>query len=78
MSDANESSPSGGCLRDAGERISEVSIPCPYDRRPRPTFDLGRIVERRRAHRELNTLLGVRGYPDIELTYGLRSALQEA
>jgi len=67
-----ESRPAGAAPETAAKQ-SEASIPCPYDRRPRPTFNLGRVLERRRASRELDTILGVRGYPDIGVTYGLRS-----
>jgi len=41
---------------------------------PAPTFNLGRVLERRRASRQLDAILGFRGYPDIGVTYGLRSS----
>lgn len=57
----------------AAAKQSEVSKLCPYDdRRVRPTFDLGRVLERRRAQRELDRLLGIRSRPDLVVLYGLR------
>ncbi len=49
MSDTNESSPSGGCLRDAGERSGSNRSPFAQN--------WPRIVEGRRASRELDRLL---------------------
>ncbi len=68
---ANRRRPAGAASETAAKQ-SEVSVPCPYVRRPRPTFNLGRVLERRRAHRELNALLNVRGYPDPVVLYRLR------
>jgi len=70
---AYERRPAGAASETAAKQ-SEVSIPCPYVRRPRPTFDLGRVLERRRTSRELDALLNVRGYPDPVVLYGLRGS----
>lgn len=49
--------------------------PVPADR---TRLDLGRVLERRRAHRELDRLLGIDDpYPNVRLAYGLRSSLVE-
>ncbi len=65
-----ESRPAGAAPETAAKQ-SEVSIPC--DRRPRPTFNLGRVLERRRVSRELDAILGRRSYPDVWQLYGLQT-----
>lgn len=73
MPDANESRPATGAAPETPARQSNASIPCPYVRRPRPTFDLGRVLERRRVSRDLDAILGRRSYPDVWQLYGLQT-----
>lgn len=40
----------------------------------RTRFHLGRVLDRRRASRELDRLLGVDSRPDLAVTYGLTLA----
>ncbi len=67
----------GNASRQAAESTSESTAPDPggrsaSSRRSPFAQNWPRVVERRRAQRELDQLLGCDRYPDVRLAYGLR------